>query len=357
MRVRTRRAREAASWPYLSACRCWLVDDRTAPVEGLHFHYPVATQKCSVCTRYSPAVLRIDASVDRSVRCPQTRDSWSRSGAGLPGFEDGGIRAAVPGVGSAARRAAHPPRVAHLPTSASRCVRPRARRGDRGLAPARPGSGRTGRRCSPASRRPPCTEPGGSAGTSRRRSSGEAADAPSTASRCAPMRCCRTRCAAWTGCVSPPRRGPPSTWADGCPSIAPSRCSTPSVTPPDCARRRFRRSLAGIGVNVGSRVSATSCRSWIPGAESPPETRTRLVLVRGGLPAPTTQIPIADRSGRIFARAHLGWERWKVLVEYDGEHHWSDVRQRSDERQRTGDIERMERLAELGWVVVRVNAE
>ena len=88
-----------------------------------------------------------------------------------------------------------------------------------------------------------------------------------------------------------------------------------------------------------------------PGAESPPETRTRLVLIRGGLPAPETQIPDEDRRGRVFARADLGWRRWKVLVEYDGEHHWSD------ERQRTWDIERMERLAELGWVVVRVNAE
>lgn len=48
MRVRTRRAREAASWPYLSACRCWLVDDRTAPVEGLHFHYPATAQECAV---------------------------------------------------------------------------------------------------------------------------------------------------------------------------------------------------------------------------------------------------------------------------------------------------------------------
>ncbi|WP_307718088.1 DUF559 domain-containing protein [Rhodococcus marinonascens] len=47
----------------------------------------------------------------------------------------------------------------------------------------------------------------------------------------------------------------------------------------------------------------------------------------------------------------MGWERWKVLVEYDGRQHWSD------ERQRTWDIERLERLADLGWVVVRVNAE
>ncbi|MEV0945447.1 DUF559 domain-containing protein [Rhodococcus sp. NPDC049939] len=88
-----------------------------------------------------------------------------------------------------------------------------------------------------------------------------------------------------------------------------------------------------------------------PGAESPPETRTRLLLIRAGLPTPTTQIPIADRSGRVFARADMGWEMWRVLVEYDGVQHWAD------ERQRTWDIERLERLAELGWVVVRVNAE
>lgn len=88
-----------------------------------------------------------------------------------------------------------------------------------------------------------------------------------------------------------------------------------------------------------------------PGAESPQETRVRLVLIRGGLPRPTTQIPIRDGTGRIIARADLGWERWRVLVEYDGAHHWTD------ERQRTWDIERFERLAELGWAVVRVNAE
>ncbi|AOW91817.1 hypothetical protein BFN03_01525 [Rhodococcus sp. WMMA185] len=52
-----------------------------------------------------------------------------------------------------------------------------------------------------------------------------------------------------------------------------------------------------------------------PGAESPPETRTRFLLIRAGLPAPSTQIPIADLSGRIFARADMGWERWRVLVE------------------------------------------
>lgn len=87
------------------------------------------------------------------------------------------------------------------------------------------------------------------------------------------------------------------------------------------------------------------------GAESPQETRTRLELIRADLPTPSTQIVIRDRFGQIVARADMGWERWKVVVEYEGVQHWTD------ERQRTRDIERYEILDRLGWVVVRVNAE
>ncbi len=87
------------------------------------------------------------------------------------------------------------------------------------------------------------------------------------------------------------------------------------------------------------------------GAESPQETRSRLVLIHGGLPRPTTQIQIRDEYGQIFARADLGWEQWKVIVEYDGLQHWAD------EKQRTWDIERTEMLTRLGWTVIRVNSE
>ncbi|ETT23396.1 MULTISPECIES: DUF559 domain-containing protein [Rhodococcus] len=86
------------------------------------------------------------------------------------------------------------------------------------------------------------------------------------------------------------------------------------------------------------------------GAESPPETRTRLLLVRHGLPAPETQLIIRDGSGRFLARADMGWGRWKVIVEYDGEHHWTD------RRQRARDIDRYAVLEENGWRVVRVGA-
>lgn len=87
------------------------------------------------------------------------------------------------------------------------------------------------------------------------------------------------------------------------------------------------------------------------GAESPQESRTRLVLIDAGLPAPTTQIPVSDRFGHVVARLDMGWERWQVAVEYDGQHHWTD------EAQRTWDIERAETLKSLGWAHIRVNAE
>ncbi|KAA0023766.1 DUF559 domain-containing protein [Antrihabitans cavernicola] len=88
-----------------------------------------------------------------------------------------------------------------------------------------------------------------------------------------------------------------------------------------------------------------------PGAESPQETRTRLEMIRGDLPIPSTQIQIRDTFGQVVARADIGWERWKVIVEYEGTQHWLD------ERQRTRDIERYEQLDRLGWAVIRVNAQ
>ncbi|AUM17994.1 DUF559 domain-containing protein [Rhodococcus ruber] len=86
------------------------------------------------------------------------------------------------------------------------------------------------------------------------------------------------------------------------------------------------------------------------GAESPPETRTRLLLVRGGLPVPETQIHVRAADGRLLARADLGWRSWRVLVEYDGGHHWTDP------AQRTRDIDRYALLESAGWRVVRVDA-
>lgn len=86
------------------------------------------------------------------------------------------------------------------------------------------------------------------------------------------------------------------------------------------------------------------------GSQSPQETRTRLLIVRDGLPVPGTQQVVADQHGRTVAESDLGWERWRVVVEYDGSHHWWLP------KQRTRDINRYHLIEEAGWAVVRVDA-
>jgi len=87
------------------------------------------------------------------------------------------------------------------------------------------------------------------------------------------------------------------------------------------------------------------------GAESPQETRLRLLLVGAGLPRPETQIKFSDEYGIARIRVDMGWRQWRVAVEYDGVQHWSDRYQRS------WDIDRIAILEQMGWVVVRVSAE
>lgn len=86
------------------------------------------------------------------------------------------------------------------------------------------------------------------------------------------------------------------------------------------------------------------------GAESPQETRVRLLLIRAGLPRPVTQVPITSAPGKVIRRIDMGWPEYRVGVEYDGEHHWTDPAAHAE------DITRLEFLAARGWVIVRVSA-
>lgn len=88
-----------------------------------------------------------------------------------------------------------------------------------------------------------------------------------------------------------------------------------------------------------------------PGAESPQETRTRLVLTAAGLRPTHTQIEVYDPFGYFVGRIDMGWRDWLVGVEYDGIQHWNDP------RQRRRDIDRIAELEALGWRIVRVSAD
>ncbi len=87
------------------------------------------------------------------------------------------------------------------------------------------------------------------------------------------------------------------------------------------------------------------------GAESPYETRTRLVLIAGGLPRPQTQIEVLNDWGAVLARIDMGWEELKVGVEFDGAQHWTDP------AQRTHDIDRLAELEARDWIIIRVSAD
>jgi hypothetical protein len=86
------------------------------------------------------------------------------------------------------------------------------------------------------------------------------------------------------------------------------------------------------------------------GAESPQETRLRLLLVQSGVPRPVTQIPVTNELGRVVRRIDMGWPNWSVGAEYDGEQHWDGPKGYAD------DIDRLEFLAAKGWLIVRVSS-
>ena len=105
-------------------------------------------------------------------------------------------------------------------------------------------------------------------------------------------------------------------------------------------------------VSAGRRVGAPALRSALPrvrtGSSSRPETWTRLTLVDAGLPEPQLDHDVYDGAGRFVGCLDLGYPRLKVGTEYEGDHH------RVDPATWNRDIDKHERLAELGWRVIRI---
>jgi hypothetical protein len=113
------------------------------------------------------------------------------------------------------------------------------------------------------------------------------------------------------------------------------------------ALRNIGASRMGWPGVVRFRAAAALARE---GAESPMETLTRLIVVRGGLPEPVTQHPVLDRNGDLVGRLDLAYEAARVGLEYDGDHH----RERGTFRR---DAVRLNRLRLEGWTVLRFTAD
>jgi hypothetical protein len=98
----------------------------------------------------------------------------------------------------------------------------------------------------------------------------------------------------------------------------------------------------------GKARATAALESIRPGAESRPETLVRLELVAAGLPEPALNVDIHDEYGRFLGRGDLVYEEWRVIVEYDGDHH------RTDPDQYSRDLGRIDDLSAAGWRVIRV---
>jgi very-short-patch-repair endonuclease len=84
-------------------------------------------------------------------------------------------------------------------------------------------------------------------------------------------------------------------------------------------------------------------------AESPQETRVRLLLHRSRLPRPTAQYTVRGPRGQFVARVDFAWPDAKVAVEYEGVWH-------GQSQQVTRDRRRLNDLSAAGWTVVFVTA-
>jgi hypothetical protein len=101
-----------------------------------------------------------------------------------------------------------------------------------------------------------------------------------------------------------------------------------------------------VGVRQVRAVAALA----LPGAESPMETRSRLIIVQAGLPCPVLQYEVRDASGALIARLDMAYPELRIGIEYDGDHH----RERATFRR---DAARVNRLRLCGWTVLRFTAD
>ncbi|HZK58312.1 MAG TPA: hypothetical protein VFC59_00375 [Cryobacterium sp.] len=82
-------------------------------------------------------------------------------------------------------------------------------------------------------------------------------------------------------------------------------------------------------------------------SESPRESVLRVIIVLAGLPEPECNFNILDPLGRFLARGDLAYPEFKLLLEYQGDHH------RTDRAQWRRDIRRVGRVEDHGWQMLQ----
>jgi hypothetical protein len=108
------------------------------------------------------------------------------------------------------------------------------------------------------------------------------------------------------------------------------------------------RALAAAGSGRNCRRAQLACSLADGKAESPQETRIRLLLARSGLPVPIAQFPV-PRPGRRALRLDFAWPEHRLALEYDGLWHGEPEQLGKDRR-------RLNQLGDAGWRIVFATA-
>lgn len=104
----------------------------------------------------------------------------------------------------------------------------------------------------------------------------------------------------------------------------------------------------------GLRRAATASRAARlvrDGVDSAMESRLRMLIVLAGLPEPHVNYVIRHANGDWKMRFDLCYPDLKLLIEYDGDQHSVDPRQRAR------DLERREELQHLGWRIITIQKQ
>lgn len=87
------------------------------------------------------------------------------------------------------------------------------------------------------------------------------------------------------------------------------------------------------------------------GSASAPESHLRLALVEADLPEPDLDFDVYDESDWYLGTTECVYSKYKIALEYEGDHHRTSVKQWNR------DLEKQRNYESAGWIYVRISAQ
>jgi hypothetical protein len=115
-----------------------------------------------------------------------------------------------------------------------------------------------------------------------------------------------------------------------------------------CSIEELRAMVARHPGSRGVRLARTAVELLRVGADSAPETRLRLALIRAGLPEPVLNHVVWGDMGAPILWPDAAYPQWRIALQYEGVHH-------NGEEQYLRDIRRADVAARSGWLELRVS--